>query len=73
MKIEKELKSKEIEYNEIKSELGKINRMISQKMQKIEFQAVEIKRLTGENQEKQVLSEKVAKLQVNNLTIYRKT
>lgn len=42
--------------------MAKTNRVVSQKVQKIEFQNAEIKRLEKENTEKKEISEKLANL-----------
>ena len=44
-KLKNFIKAKDIENNEGKSEINQLNRNISQKMQKIEFQRIEIEKL----------------------------
>lgn len=44
--------------------MAKTNRVVSQKVQKIEFQTTEIKRLEKENAEKKELSGKLAALEI---------
>lgn len=46
--------------------MAKMNRVVSQKVQKIEFQSTEIKRLQKENVEKTDLSKRLASLEIEN-------
>ncbi len=46
--------------------MAKMNRVVSQKVQKIEFQSTEIKRLQKENAEKTDLSKRLASLEIEN-------
>lgn len=63
-KLQKEFREAELGHSEVKSELAKLNRTISQKVQKIELQSMEINRLGRENEEKLELSQVLSKLQV---------
>ena len=46
--------------------MAKMNRVVSQKVQKIEFQSTEIKRSQKENVEKTDLSKRLASLEIEN-------
>lgn len=46
--------------------MAKMNRVVSQKVQKIEFQSTEIKRLQKENAEKTDLSKRLGSLEIEN-------
>ena len=65
IKLQKEYKVASLTQSELKSEMAKLNRTVSQKQQKIELQSMEINRLQKENEEKLQLSEKLSKLQIS--------